>query len=232
MTMTKRQRMTKSPLSVLSLVAWCWTLNFCCCGCPSTAAATATAPTPAFINDLTRKLRDDFGALTRRVTARHILLPSEEPAIVLKQKIRDECISRQRYIIDVFEEAAIKYSRDVTTNQRGGLLGELVPQGYCRSPQLDRSCFEVPLGQMTVTRSEFGWHLLLVSERTNCPKLDGTQTKLVQTRGDDVFGTLVSSKQVGSVNVADIIMQQIGFWAGCFIAGGIVAELATRLVQF
>jgi hypothetical protein len=32
-------------------------------------------------------------------------------------------------VIDAFEEAAKKYSRDESTNFRGGLIGELVPQG-------------------------------------------------------------------------------------------------------
>lgn len=83
----------------------------------------------SFINGAFQKVEKDFLALTRRVTARHILVPDEKIARVLKQKIRDECIEKEMWVIDAFEEAAKKYSRDESTNFRGGLIGELVPQG-------------------------------------------------------------------------------------------------------
>ena len=83
----------------------------------------------AFINGAFRKIEKDFQSLTRRVTCRHILVPDEQVAKVLKQKIRDECIQKEIWVIDAFEEAAKKYSRDESTNFRGGLIGELVPQG-------------------------------------------------------------------------------------------------------
>ena len=82
-----------------------------------------------FIVGAFKRVEKDFLSLTRRVTARHILLPDEEVARVLKQKIRDECIDKDLWVIDAFEEAAKKYSRDETTNFRGGLIGELAPQG-------------------------------------------------------------------------------------------------------
>lgn len=133
--------------------------------------------------------------------------------------------------MDVFEEAARKYSRDDTTNARGGLLGTLVPQGYCRGEQLDRACFEVALGTLEgPVETDYGYHLLLVTERTNCPKLDGDKTRLAQTSDDDVFGTLVVGTQVGTVNPAKIVVDQIGFWSLIIVAGGLVAELAERLV--
>ena len=50
----------------------------------------------------------------------------------------------------------------------------LVPQGYCRAKELDRACFEV---------SDYGFHLLLVVERTNCRQIDGGCTKI--ERGED-----------------------------------------------
>lgn len=83
----------------------------------------------AFIEGAFKRVEKDFLSLTRRVTARHILVSDEKVAKVLKQKIRDECIDKELWVIDAFEEAAKKYSRDETTNFRGGLIGELVPQG-------------------------------------------------------------------------------------------------------
>ena len=165
------------------------------------------------------KIEKDFLALTRRVTARHILVQDEKVALALKQKIRDECIEKELWVIDAFEEAAKKYSRDDTTNFRGGLIGELIPQGHCRSPELDRYQFSVGLGEIAgPLETEYGFHLLLVSERTNCPKLDGDKTLMMQTRGDDVFGTLYEGQQVGKVNVPEILMDQVQFWTFTVIA--------------
>jgi len=186
----------------------------------------------AFINDAFRKIEKDYLSLTRRVTARHILVPDEQVARVLKQKIRDECINKELWVIDAFEEAAKKYSRDESTNFRGGLIGELVPQGYCRSSELDRLQFCVSLGEIAgPLETEYGYHLVLVSERTNCPKLDGDNTLIMQTRGNDVFGTLFEGQQIGKVNLPEIIVDQFQFWSLTVVAGGAVAELSQRLVS-
>ena len=83
-----------------------------------------------------QKVQKDYASLTRRVTARHILVSDEKIAQVLKQKIRNECIEKELFVIDTFEEAAKKYSRDDTTNFRGGLLGELVPQGKKKKDEI------------------------------------------------------------------------------------------------
>jgi peptidyl-prolyl cis-trans isomerase C len=193
-----------------------------------------TTTTNAFVDDAFRKVHMDFEALTRRVTARHILVSNEEIAIALKRKIRNECIEKERYVIDVFEDAAKKYSRDDTTSLSGGLLGELVPQGHCRSrcPELDRLCFTVTLGEVVgPLQTDCGYHLLLVSERTNCPKLDGKNTVMMQSTSHSVFGTLVPGKQVGTVNVPQVLMDQVGFWIVVIIAGGILAEVLDRLVS-
>lgn len=181
------------------------------------------------------KIRKDLNALTRRVTARHILVPpnAKEVALTLKQRIRNQALDDDRFVIDIFEEAAKKYSADETTNYRGGLLGELVPQGYCRSAELDRACFEVPLGTIEgPLETSYGYHLLLVSERTNCPQLDGRATKLVRddTKSGGGLGTLVASEQVGKVDVAKFAVDQIAFWLVACVAGGIVAEIAAQIL--
>ena len=94
-------------------------------------------PTDAFIGGAFQKVQKDYASLTRRVTARHILVSDEKIAQVLKQKIRNECIEKELFVIDTFEEAAKKYSRDDTTNFRGGLLGELVPQGKKKKDEIN-----------------------------------------------------------------------------------------------
>jgi hypothetical protein len=186
----------------------------------------------SFIGSALDKIQNDFNALTRRVTARHILLPpNTDVVLALKQRIRTQCSERGQFVVDVFEEAAKKYSQDGTTNFRGGLLGELVPQGYCQSSELDRACFEVRLGEIEgPIKTKYGYHLLLVSERTNCPNLDGVKTKLVSD-GKSWRGTLVESEQVGKVNVAEFAGEQVRFWLIACVAGGIVAELAVQVAR-
>lgn len=186
----------------------------------------------AFTDSALERIYKDLNALTRRVTARHILLPvNKDVALALKQRIRTQSMENDRFVVDVFEEAAKKYSQDETTSYRGGLLGELVPQGYCRNAELDRACFEVRLGEIEgPLETNYGYHLLLVSERTNCPKLDGTKTKLVRSNGNG-FGTLVESEQVGKINIAKFAVDQVTFWLFACVAGEVLAEIAAQLTN-
>lgn len=172
------------------------------------------------------RIQKDYLALTRRVTARHILLPpSADLALALKQKIRNRVNEDGVYVIDAFEAAAKKFSRNETTNFRGGLIGELVPQGYCRSVELDQACFSVRLGEIEgPLESDYGFHLILVSERTNCPKLDGSKTKLVR---DGKVTRLVEGEQIGRPD-AKYFSQVLAFLAYAFLFGGILAEILAR----
>jgi len=198
----------------------------------SVSLLLSIATTNAFVDDAFSKIRNDYLSLTRRVTARHILVQDEEIATVLKRKIRQECIDKEMFVIDAFEKAAKKYSKDDSTKYRGGLIGERVPQGVCRSPQLDEYCFSVRLGEVIgPMESDYGYHLILVSERTNCPKLDGANTVMMQTRGDDIFGTLREGKQFGKPNIPQLFVDQIGFWSCTLVAGGVCAELSEKLVS-
>ena len=194
-----------------------------------------SSTTTAFLNPIDVISRD-FQALTRKVTAHHILLPkSADVALKLKQTIRDKASPKSsddpKYIVDVFASAAKKYSRDEETAVRGGLLGKLVPQGYCRAKELDAACFEVPLGEVAgPIESEYGYHLLLVTERTNCPKLDGRENR-IECDVEDGFSTKFvpgDSSQEGSEQVKNVALQQVGFWMGVSLAGGVMAEVAAK----
>jgi hypothetical protein len=68
-----------------------------------------------------------------------------------------------------------------------------------------------------------------VVERTNCKAIDGNYTKIVRGEdgtskkfvvGDDKFDSQGSLSQLA--------LQQIGFWVGVSLAGGIVAEMAAK----
>lgn len=196
---------------------------------------------PVFINGFNLPgplgiVQRDFQALTRRVTAYHILLPkSDEVALKLKQSIRNKSSPKSKseenepmYVVDAFSQAAKKYSRCEDTAENGGLLGKLVPQGYCLAPELDRACFEVQLGDIAgPIESDYGYHLLLVEERLNCPKLDGAYTKIVRggNNGNEIE---FRGKDKDDNNMALFVLQQIGFWIGISFAGGIVAEIAAK----
>lgn len=203
------------------------------------------APCASAFRNLIDVVTRDFQALTRRVTAHHILLPkSRDVALALKQRIRnevsppsaplsareDDAVRRRPiYVVDAFSAAAQKYSRDEGTGSNGGLLGTLLPQGYCRAPELDRACFEVPLGEICgPIESEYGYHLLLVVERTNCQAIDGEYTKII--RGEDGTSTKFAVGEVdnGQEEFTQLALQQLGFWMGVSLAGGIVAEVAAK----
>lgn len=181
-------------------------------------------PGHSWVNPI-EQVRKDYLALTRRITIYHILLPpnSDDVSLALKQKIRNN----QDFVLTAFARAAKKYSRDDTTSKKGGLIGELVPQGYCKNSKLEEYCFtraRIGIVEGPID-SDYGQHLVLVSERTNCPKLDGGLTKLVPT---ETGSKVVPSEQVGTVTLP-FVASQIGFWIVCLVAGGFVAELAAAL---
>lgn len=190
----------------------------------------------AFVQNPIDVISRDFKALTRKVTAHHILLPkSDEVALALKQRIRNnvsppkESSVPPMYVVDAFEAAARKYSRDDDTATSGGLLGTLAPQGYCRARELDEACFKVPLGEICgPIESKYGYHLLLVVERTNCPKLDGRYTKI--ERGADGASRVFAGDDggEGTEETIKFAAQQVGFWIGVSLAGGVVAEVAAK----
>ena len=182
----------------------------------------------------------DYKALTRKVTAHHILLPkSTQAAISLKQKIRNKVNPAKNsdldpiYIVDAFSAAAVKFSIDKETAVNGGLLGTLFPQGYCRAQELDKACFEVPLGEIAgPIETDYGYHLVLVTERTNCPKLDGDYNKI--TRGGESGAKTVflgDASEEGSDPIVMLALQQVGFWIAVSFAGGILAEVAAKAVD-
>ena len=177
------------------------------------------------------RIRNDFLALSRRQTSRHILLPrSQEAALALKQKLRNRVDGGGEFVVDTFAAAARRYSLDAQTKEQGGLLGELVPQGYVSSaPELDRACFEAPLGEVFgPIESDYGFHLLLVCERTGCPKLDGPFTRVVRRQDGRTALAPPAVQKTAQDEVGEFVLDQVPFWIGTALAGGILAELAAR----
>mmetsp|Transcript_49040 Transcript_49040/g.57283 ORF Transcript_49040/g.57283 Transcript_49040/m.57283 type:complete len:244 (+) Transcript_49040:49-780(+) len=195
------------------------------------SSALSVPPTFSIID----RVRNDFLALSRRSTTRHILLPkSRDAALALKQKMRNRVVDDDKFVVDVFSSAATKFSLDTTTSGDGGLLGTMMPQGYCSVQEIDRACFEAPLGEIYgPIESDYGFHLVLVCERTNCPKLDGPNTRVARTENGR---TVCDSPQDGShKSVSDQLIEVsiflVGFWIAVSFAGGILAEAVCSLTD-
>lgn len=180
-----------------------------------------------------KRIRRDFLALSRRSTTRHLLVSTYEECLALKLRIKKTAEEEKLFLIDVFGTYARDNSLDKETAMRNGLLGEMAPQGYTICPELDRACFTYPLGEVSgPLQSDYGYHLVLVCERTFCPKLDGKNTRVI--RGDDGYSVVLSPPKDGSSKtlkqeVTELSFAQIGFWAGIALSGGIVAELLNSL---
>jgi len=209
--------------------------------CLTIIIQTSSLASAAFLNNPMYRISNDFKALTRKVTARHILLPpkSTDAALMLKQKIRNRIYDKSSpaFIEDAFATAAERFSLDEDTAARGGLLGNLVSMGYCRSPKLDQACFQIPIGEIAgPIESEYGCHLLLVSERTNCPKLDGKNTKIV--RGEDGVSAVFtkSNAKDPTGQFMEVAIGQMAFWIVVGFLGFQFAdfsvEVAGRLPDF
>ena len=187
--------------------------------------------TSAWARNPISRIKNDFLALTRKSTTRHILLPrSSEAALKLKQNIRNRIADDGEYVEDAFSAAARRYSLDEETAKRGGLLGTLAPQGYCVCPELDEVCFRAPLGEVYgPVESDFGLHLVLVCERTNCPKLDGYNARIARGPNNEcLLMPPEGGPRTMSQEMAELGVQNIGFWLGTFLAAGVVSELAAK----
>ncbi len=90
------------------------------------------------------------------VTARHILIDSEEKA----KEIIDEINKGLS-----FEEAAAKYS-SCPSKEQGGNLGSFTRGRMV--PEFEKAAFELPIGELSVpVKTQFGYHIIKVEERSS-----------------------------------------------------------------
>lgn len=93
------------------------------------------------------------------VSAKHILVDSEEQANEIKEKIDNGELT--------FEEAAMKYS-SCPSKEQGGSLG-VFGKGMM-VPEFEKAAFEAEIGKVTdAVQTQFGYHLILVDAK-NDPK--------------------------------------------------------------
>ena len=132
--------------------------------------------------DPLKTVQRDLAALRMRATARHIMRPK-----TVEGRGQCEVIARSiaaarsngTYVVDAFADAARLASCDPDTKAAGGLLGERMPQGWCRAREVDQAAFTRPIGEVSEPlESDFGWHLVLVEERIGC-RFDNGKTRLI-----------------------------------------------------
>lgn len=120
----------------------------------------------------------DYFSEPEQVTARHILVDSEEKAQNIKQEL-DNGLS--------FDEAARKHSSCPSSSQ-GGSLGSF-GRGMM-VPEFEEAAFEAEIGAVTVpVKTQFGYHLILVDE-----KHEGKSKSFDEVK-DLINGHLLQEKQ-------------------------------------
>lgn len=113
------------------------------------------------------------------VSARHILVETEEEAKKAKEEIASESIS--------FGDAAMKYST-CPSNQQGGSLGEF-SKGMM-VPEFEEAAFTAEIGVVTEpVKTQFGYHLILVDDKNDA------STKSFDEVKDGVLNQLLQQNQ-------------------------------------
>lgn len=139
----------------------------------SVMAFTPVAPVSKPMTSLSMGMFDFFGDAfknedfdDRRATAAHILVETEEEALVVQKSIEDGT--------ETFESAAKSYST-CPSSSKGGSLGTFEPGVMVA--EFDDVVFnsETPIGQLLgPIKTQFGYHLIVVQDKfENAVKSDG-----------------------------------------------------------
>lgn len=112
------------------------------------------------------------------VEARHILVPEENVAKDLLEKIRGGAD---------FAEMAKEHSGDAGSKENGGMLGYF---GKGRMvPQFEQAAFALKPGEVSdPVKSQFGWHIIKVENKRQKPPPKFTEVK------DQIMGTLIHKR--------------------------------------
>lgn len=101
------------------------------------------------------------------ITAKHILVESEEIASDVEKKINKKEIS--------FEDAAVEYST-CPSNMNGGELGTF-GRGQM-VPEFEEIAFDLPVGKLSSpVKTQFGYHLILVEDHSEAAQAEYEEVK-------------------------------------------------------
>ena len=113
------------------------------------------------------------------VSAKHILVKTEEEAKNIKDEIAEEKIS--------FEDAAMKYST-CPSKEQGGNLGSF-SRGMM-VPEFEEVAFKAEIGKLSdEVKTQFGYHLILVED-----KKEGSEKSFEEVK-DMIIGQLIQEGQ-------------------------------------
>ncbi|MEQ8156200.1 MAG: peptidylprolyl isomerase [Clostridiaceae bacterium] len=113
------------------------------------------------------------------VTAKHILVSSEEECIDIKKEIEDGTVT--------FEDAASKYST-CPSKEQGGNLGSF-SRGMM-VPEFEEAAFNAEIGEVTESvKTQFGYHLIKLESKNPAKELSFEEVK------DQVVNQLIQKSQ-------------------------------------
>lgn len=113
------------------------------------------------------------------VTAKHILVSSEEECIDIKKEIEDGTVT--------FEDAASKYST-CPSKEQGGNLGSF-SRGMM-VPEFEEAAFNAEIGEVTESvKTQFGYHLIKLESKNPAKELSFEEVK------DQVVNQLIQQSQ-------------------------------------
>ncbi|PRR84260.1 peptidylprolyl isomerase [Clostridium vincentii] len=126
------------------------------------------------------------------VSAKHILVKTEEEAKNIKNEITEEKIS--------FEDSAIKYST-CPSKEQGGNLGSF--ERGMMVPEFEEVAFNAEIGKLTDgVKTQFGYHLIVVED-----KKEGSEKTFDEVK-DMVIGQLIQEGQ--QKKYIDVVMELEG----------------------
>jgi hypothetical protein len=113
----------------------------------------------AYFEEFKTEIKNQF----ETIRARHILVTEEATATELMDRINSGEIT--------FAEAALQFSIDSSSAANGGELGSIV-RGQT-VPEFEEAILAAPIGELYgPVQSEFGYHLIIVEERTEINSLE------------------------------------------------------------
>lgn len=131
------------------------------------------------------------------VQARHILVETEELALVLSERIKNG---------EDFDKLAAEFSKDPGSNGSGGLLGYFGKGQMVK--EFDEAAFALKKGELSKpVKSQFGWHLIKVEDTRQKPVPTFEDVKaqigqaLEQQKGQQVSKELRDKAKIDYVDV-------------------------------
>ena len=145
-------------------------------------------------------------SVPEQAKARHILIqvaPNADPKAVAAAKAKAEGLLKQIQNGGNFAELAKKNSDDPGSKDTGGELG-FAKRGQM-VPEFDKAIFSQPIGQATLVKTQYGFHIVQVEERTPAhtqslaevlPTIQATLMREKSTAAQDNFAKALTSEAI------------------------------------